>query len=227
MYGKRRRGGAVHMAVYVVVELCCQLRAGHGFVPGYGCTRSRPGIGSIRVENLPQTGPGAVQTGLDRADWNTRNLMNFLKFISFAVVQEEHEAVLVTEDGKCSIEPHYVIQPLRITYRIEVSRQRFHALARELTLLDGHQAGPCKASPIVDEVVVHDPAQPGARLRYRKQIIESSECLEQDILEQVFRLRLRAGEATGEAVQPVKMRPQQSVKTRALVLLNGTHAGGV
>jgi hypothetical protein len=65
-------------------------------------------------ENLPQTGPGAVQAGLDRAQGIARNLMNFLEFVPFGVVQEDDEAVLVTERGQRPLELHYVIQPFRI-----------------------------------------------------------------------------------------------------------------
>jgi hypothetical protein len=90
------------------------LGAGHGFVPGYGFTRSRTGIGSTLSENLPQTGPGAVQAGLDRAQRITRNLVNFLEFVPFGVVQEDDQAVLVTEGGQRPIELHYVIQAFRI-----------------------------------------------------------------------------------------------------------------
>jgi hypothetical protein len=203
------------------------LGAGHGFLPGYGFTRSRSGIGSIRTESLPQTGSGTVQAGLDRADRISRNIMNFHEFIIFNVVQQDHEAVLVAEGGKRLAEPHYVIPPLGITHRIQVSGQRFQALARELTLFDADQAGPPDTPPMVDEVVVHDPAQPGARLPYLKQIIEPCEGLDQNILEEILRFRFRAGKSEAKTVQPVKMRPQQGVKACALVLLEGSHGGQV
>jgi len=224
---KRRRLRPIHEAIYIIVELFCQSGAGHGFVPGYGFTRSSSGIGSIRAEHLPQTGPGAVQAGLDRADRIARNLMNLPEFISFDVVQEDHEALLVAEGGKRLVESHYVIQPLGIAHRIQVSGQRFQAPAGELILFDTDQTGPPDTPPMVDEVVVHDPAQPGSRLPYIKQIIEPREGLDQYILEEILRFRFRAGKSKAKTVKPVKMRPQQRVKACALVLLEGTHAGRV
>ncbi len=168
-----------------------------------------------------------MQAGLDRTDRIARNLMNFLEFIAFDVVQDDDQAVFVTEGGKRPIELHYVIQAFRVTHWIEVSGQRFDALPGELTLLDADQAGPREAPPIIDEVVVHDPAQPGARFSDLEQVIEPRECLEQYILEEILRFRFPAGEAKCETVQPLEMWPQQSVKARTLVLFKGTHAGRV
>jgi len=178
-------------------------------------------------EKLPQTGPRTVQTGFDRAEWIARNLMNFLEFVPLGVMQQDDESVFVTELGKRLLELHYVIQPFRIAHRIQVSGQRFNALAGKLTLFDADQARPCEAPPIVDEVVVHDAAQPGARLPYFEQVVEARECLEQNILEKILSLCLRAGKSISKAVQAVKMRPQQGVEACALVVLNGIHAGRV
>ena len=58
---------------------------------------------------------------------------------------------------------------------------------------DDNQPLPGKAASVIDEVVVHDPAQPAAWLLEFDEFIHAREDFEQHILEQVLCLRLAAG----------------------------------
>ena len=83
-----------------------------------------------------------MQAGLDRADRVAGHLMNFFELVAFGVVQEHDQSMLLAEGGQCPFQLHYVIQALRVTYRIEVARQRFQPAAWELALRDAEETGP-------------------------------------------------------------------------------------
>jgi len=62
------------------------------------------------------------------------------------------------------------------------------------------------AVAVVDEVVVHDAAQPRSRRLNFNQIIETWKYFGENVLEQVFRFRLVTGESERHAIEAVEMR---------------------
>lgn len=96
---------------------------------------------------------------------------------------------------------------LIVVHRVLVAREPLQAVTGQLAFLDDMHALPCEAPPLVDEQVVHNTAQPGPRFVDVHEIVELAVGPDQQFLEQVLRLRLMAGQAEREPVEPIEMRP--------------------
>jgi hypothetical protein len=72
-------------------------------------TRTGSEKGSIVGENFAKPASGSVQAGLDGTDWIASKFMNFLKCVTFRVVQEHDTAMFLAELGQRSLESDYFI----------------------------------------------------------------------------------------------------------------------
>ena len=68
--------------------------------------------------------------------------MNFGKFITFRVVQEDQSTVIVAELGERRLESYYVICTLRIQLRVRAAGQRFDGITGQAAFLNNDQALP-------------------------------------------------------------------------------------
>jgi hypothetical protein len=153
-----------------------------------------------------------MQPGFYRSYRNANKLMNFFQFIAFCVMQQHDNPMFVTELREGRIELPQLVQTLLVPFRVIGAGKPRQAVAGKKPLLDGLQAATRKAPLLVDKQVVHNAAQPRARLVDVDQVIEFAERLDQEFLEQVFGLGLAPGQAERESVQPVEMRPDQGVE---------------
>jgi len=76
---------------------------------------------------------------------------------------------------------------------------------------------PGKAPFFVDEEVIHNAAQPGARLVDFDEIVDLAKDLDEEFLEQVLGFGFSPGQPKSEAIQPVEMRPDEALE-RVMVL---------
>jgi len=144
--------------------------------------------------------------------------MNFFEFITFRVMKKHNGAMLVAELRQCGIEPLQLLETMLVLFRVVGARQAFKAIARQKTFLDRLHATPGKAPLLIDKKVVHNAAQPRPGLVDGHEVIEFAEGLDQKFLEQVFGLRLAAGQPKREPVKPVEVRPDQGVEGLRAVL---------
>jgi hypothetical protein len=121
-------------------------------------------------------------------------------------VQQHDDSMFVTQLGQGGIERLKLLQLLLIGDRVVAARQAGKAVAAHLAFFDRLQPSPREASALVDEEVVHDAGQPGARLIDFNQVVQFSIGLNKEFLKQVFRFGLLAGETPREPVQPLKVR---------------------
>jgi len=131
--------------------------------------------------------------------------------------------MFVAELRQGLVEALQLFQTFVVQQRAVRARQAFESVTGKLPLLDRVHAAPCEATLLVDEQVVHDPAQPRAGLVDFHEIVKLAECLDQQLLEQVFGLGFGAGQAPRKAVQAIEVRPHKSLKGQ--VLFGGTHNG--
>ena len=167
-----------------------------------------------------QPGSGAVQAGFQRAHRNSRDLLEFGESVAFHVVHDEDEAVFFAElaqrQGECFVVLCAAAEPTRVI-----------ALARAAAGLKGcvelgrgaheREGLPAVAPFIVNKLVVNDAAEPGREVadggEFRTPLIE----LQQDILHEIFRICLRAGQTIGQAVEPGEMWLQECRKSLSSV----------
>ena len=170
-----------------------------------------------------------MQAGFQGTDWSACKRLNFIEFMTFCIVQQNDQAMVVGKLLKRPLEPHYVIPAFRLNRRPGlVAGQLLDTLARRQAILaHSHQPLPGIAPPVIDEVVVHDPAQPGAAVFDVDQLADSRIDLDQHVLEQVFRLGLVAGKPKSHPVQAVQVGLKEFLETRVLIMVGITHAARV
>lgn len=132
--------------------------------------------------------------------------MYFIKFITLCVVQQHDDSMFVTQLGQGGVEPLKLFQSLTFGDRIVTARQAGKAVAAHFTFVDCLQPPSREASSLVDEEVIHDAGQPGARFIDLNQVIEFSIRFNKELLKQVFRFGFLAGETPCKSVQPLKVR---------------------
>ena len=91
------------------------------------------------------------------------------------------------------------------------------SLAGQAPLVDEVHALAGETAMLIDEQVVHDPAQPGTRLLDFHDFVQQAEGLDKQFLEQVLGLGFATGQAPGKTIQPVEVRPHDSLEYVALV----------
>jgi len=124
--------------------------------------------------------------------------------------------VLVTELSQRFVEPLHFFESSLIERRVVGARQPGQAVTGQRALLDRVQAAAGESALFIDKQVVHDPAQPGAGFVDLDQIVELAECLDQQFLEQVFRLSFAAGQAPRQAKQAIEVRPDQALESKIM-----------
>ncbi len=163
-----------------------------------------------------------MQPGLDSAHRNPRKILNFRQFIALCIVQQHDKAVLVTELVKGPVECLQSLDTLAVISRIIGAGQPRKSFAGEEALFDGNHAPARKTAPVIDKQVVHDPAQPRARLIEAHQFIELAERLDQQFLKQIFGVRFATGEATRQSKQAVEVRAYKALKNQ--LVFHGAHS---
>lgn len=128
---------------------------------------------------------------------------------------------------KSSIKLHYVIQAFGVDDRIQLAGQLLKALAGQVFLANGNQSLPRIAAPIVDEVVVQNPAKPGPGLLELMKLVHAWKNFGEHVLEQVLGFMLVASKAKGQTVQPFQMRLYKHVKAGLLMSVDRTHVARV
>ena len=101
--------------------------------------------------------------------------MNFFEFVTFGVVQEYDEAVVIAELRQRFIQPDYVIQALGIVLWAVPAGQGINAARRQLSFVDTDKPLAGETPPVIDEVVVQDATDPGARFLDLDQVVELAE----------------------------------------------------
>jgi len=162
-----------------------------------------------------------VQTRFDSTHRNARKLLNFSHFVTLRVVQQDDDSVLVTELRERLIKLRELLQAFIVAHRVFCAGQAGQAVPGELAFLDRVQALPCKAAPLINEEVVHYPAEPRPGLLNSDKVIQLAECLDQQLLEQILSLGPGPGQAPGKAVKAIKVRPYEAFKSQ--VLFNAAH----
>ncbi len=132
-------------------------------------------------------------------------------------MQQNDEAVFLTELLQCRIQPPEFLQPFPVIDRIEIAGQVGKPLPRQMPLVDEVHALTGKAAVLIDELVVHHAAQPRAGFLDIDEFVELAECLDQQLLEQVFGFGLGAGEPPRQPVKAVEMRSHQAFENLGLV----------
>ena len=132
-------------------------------------------------------------------------------------MQQDHEAVFFAELLQCRIELPEFLQPLVVVHGIEIARQVGEPLPRQVALIDEVHALTGKAPVLIDELVVHHPGQPRTRFLDMDEFVEHAECLDQQLLEQVFGFGLAACEPPCQPVKAVEMRSHQALEDLGLV----------
>ena len=162
-----------------------------------------------------------MQSGLYGADRCARKLLNFCKFIALGVVQKNDSSVLVAELGQGLVEPLQLFGADAIVGRIVGAWQAGEAFAGKRALFDSMHAATREPAPLVDKQVVHDPAQPRAGFVDLDEIVELGKCLDQQLLEQVLGFGPGARESPCEAVQPVEVRPDETLEGQ--IMFSASH----
>ncbi len=162
-----------------------------------------------------------MQTGFDRANRSAGKFFDFGEFIAFRVVQQDDDAVVVTELGQGLIQLPELLEALAVTHRIVRSGQVGEALARQVALVDGMHPMARKSPPFIDEQVVHDAAKPRAWFIDFNQLVDLAEGLDQQFLKQILGFGLGASQAPGKTVQAIKVWPHEPLECQ--VLFCATH----
>ena len=136
-------------------------------------------------------------------------------------MQKHNHAMLIAKLGQRPVEALNLLTPLIIgnwiSARVRVCGQALNAVACQLALINGMDAGACEAPPLVDEKVIHDAAQPRPGLFDARQLVNLAVGLDEQLLKKVFRLSLAAGEPPCESIQPLEMRPHKTLKSQIVV----------
>ncbi len=157
-----------------------------------------------------------MQTRLDRADRNAHKFLNFCQFVAFGIVQEHDQAVFVAELLEGFVEHPYFVKSLFIEDRIIAAGEALETVARQYTFVDRMQAASREAPSVVDKEVVHDAAEPRSGLVDLYEVVDFSEGLYKEFLEQVLGFGLVARQSPGEPVQPVEVRPDNALESVAM-----------
>jgi len=158
-----------------------------------------------------------MQPRLDGPDRRPRKLLNFIEFVAFSVVQQYDDAVIFAELLQCCVQAAENLDALTVRDRVEVAGKACQTLAGQVPLVDEVHALAGETAMLIDEQVVHDPAQPGTRLLDFHDFVQQAEGLDKQFLEQVLGLGFATGQAPGKTIQPVEVRPHDSLEYVALV----------
>jgi len=131
--------------------------------------------------------------------------MNFLDFIAFCVMEQHNDAVFIAEFREREVERPEPLEALIVTNGVLITGESVQTLGGEEALVNSVYSAPRKTPPLVNEEVVHDTGQPRSGLVYGDEVVELSECLDQQVLEQVFSFGAATGQAKREPIQPVKV----------------------
>lgn len=138
--------------------------------------------------------------------------MDFCQLVALGVVQQHDDAMVIAKLGEGRVEASQPDVTGVVFCRIVWPRHAGQALTWQAALVDDVQALPGEAPPFVDKQVVHDPAQPRAGFVDLDEVVELREGPGQQLLEQVFGLVFGAGQAPGEAIQAIEVRPDQALE---------------
>ena len=158
-----------------------------------------------------------MEPGFYGADRGSRHALDFLQLVPLRVVQQHDESVFIAELLQCRIQAAEFLQPFPVFDRVEIAGQVGKPLSRQMSLVDEVHALAGKAPVLIDELVVHHAAQPGARFLDMNEFVEHAECLDQQLLEQVFGFGLAAGEPPRQPVKAVEMRSHKALEDLGLV----------
>ena len=147
--------------------------------------------------------------------------MNFLDFIAFCVMEQHNDAVFIAEFREREVERPESLEALTVTNGVLITGESVQTLGGEETFLNSVYSAPRKTPPLVNEEVVHDTGQPRSGLVYGDEVVELSECLDQQVLEQVFSFGTAPGQAKRKSIQPVKVWPHQFLESMFMGI--GTH----
>ena len=147
--------------------------------------------------------------------------MNFLEFIAFCVMEQHNDTVLIAEFREREVERPELLEALIVTNGVLITGESVQAPGGEEALINSVYSAPRQTPPLVKEEVVHDTGQPRPGFIYGDEVVELSECLDQQVLEQVLSFGTAAGQAKRQSIQPVKVRPHQFLESMFIGI--GTH----
>ena len=129
-------------------------------------------------------------------------------------------AVVLAQLLQRAIQAPEFLESFLVLDGVEVAREVREPLSRQMTFVDQVHALAREAPVLVHEQVVHDAAQPGARLLDVDEFVELAECLYQELLEQVFGFGLGAREPPRQPEEAVEMRPHHALEDFGLVRIS-------
>jgi hypothetical protein len=162
-----------------------------------------------------------VQARLDGADRNSSKLLYFFEFIAFSVVQEHDHTMFVAELCQSRVEALNLLKSLIIGDRISAgvicSGQTFDTVSDELAFFNGMHALSREAALFIDKEVVHHTAEPWAGLIDSRKIVDLAVGLDEQLLEQIFRLSFAAREPPGKTVQAIEVWSHKALESEIVV----------
>ena len=158
-----------------------------------------------------------MEPGLYGADGRSRHTLDFLQLVPLGVMQQHDETVFLAELLQCRIQPPEFLQPLPVVDGVEVAGEVGESLPRQVSLIHEVHALAGEAPVLIDKLVVHHPAQPRTRLLDMDEFVEHAECLDQQLLEQVFGFWLRARKPPRQPVKAIEMRSHHALEDLGLV----------
>ncbi len=164
-----------------------------------------------------------MQAGFHRADRDARNSLNFREFVALGVMQQYDDPVLVAEFSEGVIERHEPGVAIVLRGGIVASCQRVESVAGQVAFIDDLEAPSLYAAAFVDELVIHNPAQPRPRLIDVDEIVEFRERLYEELLEEFLGVGAIAGQTPGKTIQAVEMRTNDTLEDD--VVIGGSHEG--
>jgi hypothetical protein len=105
----------------------------------------------------------------------------------------------------------------RISAAVICSGQALDTRSFELALFNGMHALSREAAFLVNKEVVHHTTEPWAGLIDGREIVDLAVGLDQQLLEQVFRLSFAAREPPREAVQAIEVWPYKALESEIVV----------
>ena len=121
-------------------------------------------------------------------------------------MQQYDYPVFIAETKKRGVKLFHALPPLGIPERIVGSWQAREAVTGQFAFLDGVHAPASEAPPLINEKIVHNPAQPGSGFFDLHEVVEFAVCLDKEFLKKILCLGLLPGQTPRETVQAVKMR---------------------
>ena len=149
-----------------------------------------------------------MQAGLQRADLDTRNRMNFIEFVALRVVHQQHGPLLDRQHRERSTEGTYVKRAARFGLRCRV----FHRLIGIRSLPDHAKPPPFELAPVVDEAVVENPRQPGTRGAHRGKLLAALTGPDQRLLDEILGVGPRTGQPKRESIEPLDLGSNEAVE---------------